>query len=159
MKLPIAILVVGAGLAIARADQPSLSQIPGDQTLAKRVEFIERYLQMERMDWQLVLPEDYSAVVTFCQQGGEAPILELSLEPGSTTPLYFVSAPDGAERMQFFFGGPDRSASVYRPKLDNQRKITFGQLNGMEDMNLFEVFLSEEATTPQVWCEIRFHKK
>jgi hypothetical protein len=158
LKLPIAIIVICSGLASASADQPTLDQISGDATLARRIDFIERYLQIQRLDWQLKLPKDYSATVTFRQRGADKPTLELSLEQGTTTPLFYASAPDGADKIQITFGGSDRSVNVYLPK-PKESKTRFGHLDGVKDTILFEVSLSAEATSPQVWCEIHFHKK
>jgi hypothetical protein len=148
MKLAFAIMGLCAGLAVAAGtDQPTLNPISGEATLASRIDFIERYFEIQRADWQLALPTGYSATVAFRQRGAEKPMLEFSLDQGTTTPLYFATAPDGAERIQVTFGNLRQSVSVYLPKPKDAWLTKFGQLEGSEKVNLFEILLPADASS------------
>lgn len=158
MKLLIPSVIFVVALACANAEEPKLNQTSIDASIAQRIAFIERHLQIRTVTWDLVLPNDYSASLVFRQGGSDKPTLELSFDPGSTNPLLFASSPDGDGMIGLTMGGQERSTTIFIPK-SREMKTAFAQLDGVKNINLVEVFTSADAETPQVWVELRFHKK
>ena len=160
MKTTITAIILASFLSSAKGEEPGLRNISGEAALGRRVALIEQYFQIKPMFWDLVLPKDYSATVTFCDRGSSKPRMEITLEPGSTSALYFASTGGPNIRgEQFLFGSPDKYHYVSAPIPRGARTIRFNKLAGTKTINLFEVLSPNEDTEPLMWCEIHFHKK
>jgi len=112
------------------------------------------------MFWDLVLPKDYSATVAIRERRSYKPLLEFSLNAGTTAPLYFATTGGrNSSGDQIRFGSRSKISYVSDPIARGARSIRFGAVQGTTAIHLFEVFSPPEETVPLIWCEIQFHKK
>lgn len=136
-----------------------LQQIPAAEVpAATRLDFIERYLGLNRYDWKLEVPKGYRAVIRFLHQGGQKPISELTVSSGQTSHLYFITAPDRDSKgnIGLTFGNETGSVTTFLPR-PGSFTTKFGNPGATVDGNLLDIFWDGEKT-PRYWVEIQFLK-
>ncbi len=159
VKFLLSLLATFASLSLLSAQMPELVPVqPGDSLIERRLALVEFNLGINRSDWNLVLPKDYSARVVFRQAASEKPIQELTFEPGTTNPLSLASSPYEGDKLQITFGWGKGSVNIYPPR-PSQWRTKYGYPDGVKDFRLFELFFPNIRESAEIWCEVSFQKR
>lgn len=161
VKFLLSLLAIWASTSLLPAQMPELVPVPpGDSLVERRLALVEANLGIKRSDWNLILPKDYAAKVTFRMAASEQPILEQTFEPGTTNPLFFASSPspDDKEGLQITFGSRQGSANIYPPR-PLAWKTAYGYPDGVKNFRLFEIFFPNARGSAGIWCEVSFQKR
>lgn len=154
-------LIAIVGISAANSTELTLQQVLLPEVPASlRLEYIERYLQIQRYDWKLTVPKGYRARLTFRQKSTEKSMLELDIDEGTTTQLFLAHAPDRSQAasVTISFGNEKSSVTTFMAYRDGWQ-VKFGNPGGDKDNFLFQIWNPLSPDVPQFWCETLFEKK
>ncbi len=161
MRIILPLLLLFITSSYASSAELTLEQVPASEVPASlRLDYLERYLQIQRHDWRLTVPKGYRARLTFRQKGSDKPMLELEIDENKVSQIFLATAPDrsNATSVAITFGSEQSSVTTFMPH-QNGWQLKFGNPGGSKDNFLFQIWNPPPSDAPQFWCDTLFEKK